>query len=280
MYSAIDPSKVSIMMYDGVGTYASGSYVPLYSVTQCNFGYDLPKSDVNILGHRTESSILSGPPSTSFSMSRLWGQGKDILLAHTGRSDLKFHLGKIAAAGTRLNSYTGISLTDGAISNLSISVSAGEVPSISADFIFSDNNFYDLTGAQNGTGAEVLTVIPQTGIQLNIGSQAGNNVVISTNFSMKFNWIKEPRVNDPSSGQRFLMELTRPINYTANIELTMDDYMIDRFSFSNPKTWELKIYESSLLATYTMKNPELVGESVNFNSQGIQTVSLQYRGVG
>jgi hypothetical protein len=278
MYSAFGAANVGILMYDTLGI---DDWMALNGISQSSFNYDVPKSTIGIMGARPSGQITSGPINTSVSFSKSLSIEDNTVLAHTGRSDIKIH---VSTDWVTFNStQTGINLTGGAISSFSLTAEAGSVPQLSADLIFSDNGFYAVGAAGGAIGVESAAYIPATGIQLNLGGQQGTNAIASTTFSADFNWAKEATVNDPTSGGRFMLELAAPIEYSASVEVVLEDYMIDQFSFTNPKTWELKLYSEApalLLHTFTMNNAELVGESVNLSRDGLQTVTLQYRGVG
>jgi len=272
MFSAKRVDNVGVAFWD----YGADDFVIVNGLTQSSFQYNIPKEGLNVLGSQTSGMITSGPIDTSLSISKNMTVN-DNLLSHTGRSDMKFH---ITTNMDTAYSTSGISLS-GAIQSVSVSAAVGEVPTLSAEMILDTTNFFTRTSVDASAGIGTSVYIPSTGIQLNIGGQNGNNAISSASFAMNFNWIKEARVNNPTSGQRFILELVRPIEYQASVELIVDDYLMDVFGFTNPKTWELKLYsDAALVHTLTMENAELIGESVNLNSQGLQTVTLQYRGVG
>ena len=270
MYSAVTHEAYGVILQDEL----------LYGINSAQFSYSVPKAPLNILGQQTTGQILNGAYSVDFSLSRnLLNQ--DALLTLTGRNDLDL---KYATKKTTSEYQNYLHVTGGAITDYSISVSAAGVPEQSASFTFSDVLPYSgITEASSTLTEEssALAYVPQSGIQLNLDDQEGTNVVTSANLSIKFNWIKENILRTGESDERFLLELVRPITYTASVDLLLDDYMLDSFSFHNPKTWELKIYsDSALLNTFTMQNAELVGESVNLSSSSLPTVTLQYQGVG
>jgi len=272
MYSAIRTDNVGLAFWD----YESlNDWVTLNSITQAAFQYNVPKTNLNILGRPTSGMATDGPIDTSLSFSKNI-TSDDNLWSHTGRSDLQFNV------MTDLSNNSGISgiYVSGAISSISVQATVGEVPQMSVDTILSTNGFYSLADVDTaGTTANLY--VPATGIQLNVGGQNGTNAIASANFTADFNWMKESRINNPTSGQRFLMELTRPIEYSASVEVILEDYKIDTFAFTNPKTWELKIYsDASLIDTFTLDNAELVGEAISLTPDGVQTISLTYKGVG
>lgn len=270
MYSAITHEAYGVILQNQL----------LFGINSAQFSYSVPRTPLNILGQQTSNLILNGAYSVDFSLSRNL-LNSDLLLTLTGRNDLDL---KYATKKTTSEYQNYIHVTGGAIIDYSISVAAAGVPEQSASFTFSDVLPYSgITGASSAVVEEssALVYVPQSGIQLNLGDQEGTNIVTSANLSINFNWVKENTLRSGESDGRFLLQLVRPITYTASVDLLLDDYMLDSFSFRNPKTWELKIYsESSLLNTFTMQNAELVGESVNLSSSSLPTVTLQYQGVG
>lgn len=260
---------------------ALGFYVPasgwkvLNSITNASFAYDAPQANLNILGRPTDKMIMDGPVNTSLSFTKNI-TSDDEIMSYTGVKGLRFHMASDYSSTT---STSGISVT-GAISTISVSATIGEVPSMSVDALLYSDDFYSIETVTVGSAESENVYIPSTGIQLNVGGQNGSNAIAGANFSANFNWRKEGRINDSVSSGRFSMELARPIEYTASVEIVVDDYRMDAFAFSNPKTWELKIYsDTALIETFTMENAELIGESLSL-TDGLPTVSLQYKGVG
>ena len=274
MYSSVYGDNVGVIMYMP----SISGEVTLNGISQVGYAYDKPMRNVNILGRQTSDMIMNGPLEVSLTVNKLFQEG-ELLVKNTGRNDL------IAYVGHNMNSsiidLDSIQTTGGAIQSLSVSATAGDIPSLSADIIFSDSRFYN--NDANGiaySGAPDLAYVPPTGVRLNLGYSS--NVLISANYTANFNWVKEGRVGTDLSGDnRFMMELVRPVEYTASVEMAIDTYRISAFSFQNSKTWELSIHsDTALIHTFALENAELVGESVNLNAEGLQTVTLNYRGVG
>jgi len=272
MYSTQGTDGIGLAFWDYLVT---NDWVTLNSITQASFQYNVPKTNLNVLGRPTSQMVIDGPVDTSLSFSKNI-TSDDNIWGHTGRSDLQFN---IMTDLTSDYGTSGIYVT-GAINSISVQANVGEVPQMSVDAILYTNGFYSFADA-NTVGTSQNLYVPATGIQLNVGGQNGTNAIASASFSANFNWVKENRINSPGSGQRFIMELTRPIDYSATVEVILDDYKIDQFSFTNPKTWELKIYsDTALIETFTLDNAELIGESLSLTPDGVQSVSLTYKGVG
>jgi hypothetical protein len=83
------------------------------------------------------------------------------------------------------------------------------------------------------------------------------------------------------AGGNFYMQLVRPIEYTAQFTMFLDDYLPDSFAYTNTGTVQLTINsQTAILNTFTLQNPELISESVNFNREGVPQVTLEYKGIG
>jgi len=275
-------------------SYSVASF-PLNGVTSLNFDNSTPRREVNILGQPTSNIIMDGPFNYGVSLSRnLFGP--DLFWGWTGVNQLRFQIAfdTDRTGGGAINPYKTygmVSLQGGYMDSYSVDVSAGGIPQIQSSFRFDNGTgFYDmLTGWRSALGDATDSTpqyIPQTGIVLNLGGIDSGQVVTSANFAAKFNWVKEPvmvkDLNDTTNrGNYFISSLVRPIQYSASIQMTIDDYEVGEFAFRNPQTWELSVTcETGLIATYTMPNAELVDESVNITAGQPSTVSLGYIGVG
>jgi len=282
MYTTQRIDDVAVAIYDPI---VSGGWVALNSITNSSLEYSVPKSNLNILGAKTSSMITNGPVDVSLRVTQILNSDSPFsypqtVLAYTGLSNLQFHV-SLDFNPSSYASDNGIDLISGAIRDYSVGVQVGELPMLSTDYIFADSDFFAPSQTASTTGMEMIATIPATGIQLNLGNQAGTNVITSANLSASFHWIKEGRINSPSTGSKFFLELSRPVEYNATVDLLLEDYMFDQYSFVNPKTFSLSIYgETSHLTTLTVPNAELVGESVSLNNEGNQVITLQYKGVG
>jgi hypothetical protein len=285
-FYGLGPQDVAVFFYDLVGSHAINQYITMASLTDAQFGYQRPQQPLNILGHQTTGMMLGGEPTTSFSMSKLITQETDMLQDHTGRNDLAIQIGP---ATQRDILVTGIGLYSGVITDHSVAFTAGGVGTESASFIFNNNQFFNYNNGTNANKDEDIMYVPSTGMKLNLGGLVGTHSVLSANYSTKFNWIKRGVVSDGVGLKDYILELARPIEFSASVEIAQHDYLPQTGATAEglldyPSTWELNIYggspwAGSIRMTYTVPNARLVSETMGYSDNGIPTVTLQYQGV-
>ena len=256
-------AKLSTANYEA-DVYLSGYKV--FGVTDVNFGYSLPIEHLNVIGFNKFKTFTSGPPQSSLSIQKYLSPN-DFILSFTGTTAI--------SGGLFYNSSNrNFGFNSGYLNSYSVSCAVGNFPSLNADFsIYGNIGTGLISTTANQTGA--LTVVRPRDILVQCDG-SGTNRIESFTYSVECN---RQAFYHPTGSAPMDVITTRPYRVTAQFSLGVDDYeskrLFDYIIDSNKKTISITI---GSLATFTMSNMELIGESINSSATDDVTMTLNYQG--
>ena len=256
-------AKLSTANYEA-DVYLSGYKV--FGVTDVNFGYSLPIEHLNVIGFNKFKTFTSGPPQSSLSIQKYLSPN-DFILGFTGTTAI--------SGGLFYNSSNrNFGFNSGYLNSYSVSCAVGNFPSLNADFsIYGNIGTGLISTSVNQTGA--LTVVRPRDILVQCDG-SGTNRIESFTYSVECN---RQAFYHPTGSAPMDVVTTRPYRVTAQFSLGVDDYeskrLFDYIIDSNKKTISITI---GSLATFTMSNMELIGESINSSATDDVTMTLNYQG--
>lgn len=254
-------------MKSSVSNYESNLFisgVKVYGVNSVNFGYSLPLEHINIIGYDKFATFTSSPPQSSLSVQKYLSKN-DIFLNFTGLN---------AISGGLYYHGKNFSFNNAYLNNYTVSCSVGNFPSLSCNF----NVFGDIgTGLTNSgvsqTGA--LTIVRPADIKIECDG-TGTNRIESFNYSVECG---RQAFYTPTGTGATDVKTIRPFKVSAQFSIGVDDYeskrLFDYVIDSNKKNINITI---GALATFTMSNMELIGESVNSSATDDLVMTLNYVG--
>jgi hypothetical protein len=243
----------------------------LSGVTDVDGSYSITETPINVLGFGYSTPTLTAPFQGDFNINRNM-VSKDALLPYTGDVHLN---GAIKYKGKTFG------FTSGYLSNYSISCAVGQVPSIS--------NQVTVLGEIVPTGMSFP--ITETHPAIQIPQQVTISIYCtcaSTNRVSSFSYsVSSPRepiyaLNDSFPVQ---VNLNYPLEIDANFTLEIDDYeareVMDYLVDHNKDTIEILIKnpsDNSVIESYSITNPELIGESIAASNGSDVSIELSYKG--
>lgn len=256
-------AKLSTANYEA-DVYLSGYKV--FGVTDVNFGYSLPIEHLNVIGFNKFKTFTSGPPQSSLSIQKYLSPN-DFILGFTGTTAI--------SGGLFYNSSNrNFGFNSGYLNSYSVSCAVGNFPSLNADFsIYGNIGTGLISTSVNQTGA--LTVVRPRDILVQCDG-SGTNRIESFTYSVECN---RQAFYHPTGSAPMDVITTRPYRVTAQFSLGVDDYqskrLFDYIIDSNKQNISITI---GSLATFTMSNMELIGESINSSATDDVTMTLNYQG--
>jgi hypothetical protein len=282
----------------------------LSGVTDVDGSYSITETPINVLGFGYVTPTLSAPFQGGFNINRNM-VSKDVLLAYTGED----HLNGAINYGDKNFAFTSGYLTNYSIacaveevptiSNQitvfgEIGGQAGTATGDAAYLLWNEVSQYVLTTSEESTDRLLLddsSWVPKPisatknhpAIQIpQKGSISINCTGASTNRISRFNYsISCPRepiytVNNPFPVQ---VNLGYPLEIDATFTLEIDDYqsrnareyLVDH----NKDDIEILIKDpadNSIIQSYSIVNPELVGETINTSYGSDASIELKYKG--
>lgn len=256
-------AKLSTANYDAE-VYLSGYKV--FGVTDVNFGYSLPIEHLNVLGYNKFRTFTSGPPQSSFSIQKYLSPN-DFILGFTGTTAISGGLLYDSASKS-------FGFTSGYLNSYSVSCAVGNFPSLSADFsVYGNigNGLISSSASQTGS----LTVVRPKDILIQCDGSGTNRIESFTyNVECSRQALYHPTGSSPTEVVTF-----RPYKVTAQFSLAVDDYqskkLFDYIIDSNKRNISITI---GSLATFTMSNMELIGETINSSATDDAMITLNYQG--
>jgi hypothetical protein len=254
-------SKSSVSNYDN-SLYLSG--LKIFGVTEVNYGYSLPIQHINVIGFNKFATFTSGPPSSSFSLQKYLSPN-DWILGLTGNFPisgvLSYNSKKFGFDSGYLNSY-------------SVSCSVGNFPVLNADFgIFGDIGGAIGTTTSNQTG--VLKVIRPADISVTCDGSTTNRI---ESFTYSVDCPRQAIYGVTGAGPMAVIH-PGPFKVNAQFSMGVDDYeskkLFDYVVDSNKKNINITI---GTLATFSMANMELIGETINSSATNELMMTLNYQG--
>ena len=256
-------AKLSTANYEA-DVYLSGYKV--FGVTDVNFGYSLPIEHLNVIGFNKFKTFTSGPPQSSLSIQKYLSPN-DFILGFTGTTAI--------SGGLFYNSSNrNFGFNSGYLNSYSVSCAVGNFPSLNADFsIYGNIGTGLISTSVNQTGA--LTVVRPRDILVQCDG-SGTNRIESFTYSVECN---RQAFYHPTGSAPMDVTTMRPYRVTAQFSLGVDDYqskrLFDYIIDSNKQNISITI---GSLATFTMSNMELIGESINSSATDDVTMTLNYQG--
>ena len=238
----------------------------IFGVTDVNFGYSLPIDHLNVIGYNKFRTFTSGPPQSSLSVQKYLSPN-DLILNFTGTTAI--------SGGLFYNSSsTSFGFTSGYLNSFSVSCAVGNFPSLSADFSLYGNvgtGLISTTANQTGT----LKVVRPKEILIECDG-TGTNRIESFTYNVECN---RQAFYHPTGSSPMDVVTSRPYKVTAQFSLGIDDYeskrLFDYIIDSNKRNISITI---GSLATFTMSNMELIGESINSSATDDAIMTLNYQG--
>jgi len=256
-------AKLSTANYDAE-VFLSG--YKIFGVTDVNFGYSLPVDHLNVIGYNKFRTFTSGPPQSSLSIQKYLSPN-DLILNFTGTTAI--------SGGLFYNSSsTSFGFTSGYLNSFSVSCAVGNFPSLSADFSLYGNvgsGLISTTASQTGT----LKVVRPKDILIECDG-TGTNRIESFTYNVECN---RQAFYLPTGSSPMEVVTSRPYKVTAQFSLGIDDYeskrLFDYIIDSNKRNISITI---GSLATFTMSNMELIGETINSSATDDAMMTLNYQG--
>ena len=256
-------AKLSTANYDAE-VFLSGYKV--FGVTDVNFGYSLPVDHLNVIGYNKFRTFTSGPPQSSLSIQKYLSPN-DFITGMTGTFGV--------SGGLFYNSQNrNFGFHSGYLNSYSVSCAVGNFPSLNADFsVFGNVGTGLISATANQTGA--LKVVRPKDILIEC-DESGTNRIESFTYNVECN---RQAFYGPSGNRLIDVVTTRPYKVTAQFSIGVDDYQSKRaFDYiidSNKRNISITI---GSLATFTMSNMELIGESINSSATDDAIMTLNYQG--
>jgi hypothetical protein len=253
--------KSSISNYEN-SLYLSG--LKIFGVSDVNFGYSLPVEHLNVIGYGKFATFSNGVPQSSLSVQKYLSPN-DFLLKMTGQAPI---------SGGLFYNNKNFSFRSAYLTSYSVSCAVGNFPSVSADFaLFGDVG----TGLAQTGAAETgkLSVVRPADILIQCDG-SGTNRIEAFTYSLECN--RQAFYHPTGSGAIDVVS-NSPFKVNAQFTIAVDDYeskrLFDYVIDSNKRNVNITI---GSLASFTMANMELIGESINSSATDDLTLTLNYQG--
>ena len=254
--------KSSVSSYEN-SLYLSG--VKVFGVNDVNFGYSLPIDHINVLGSNKFVTFTNNPPQSSLSIQKYLSPA-DFFFNFTG-------IGSIS--GGLFYNNKNFTFNRTYLNNYSVSCAVGNFPSLSADFtIFGDVG----TGVGAGITASTtgtLAVVRPRDIAIQCDG-TGTNRIEAFTYSIE---CQRQAFYHPTGSVPIDVVTMRPYKVIAQFTMGVDDYeskrLLDYIVDSNKKNINITV---GSLATFSMSNMELIGETINSSATDELSLTLNYQG--
>lgn len=253
--------KSSVSSYEN-SLYISG--VKIFGVSDVNFGYSLPIEHINVLGNNKFATFTNNAPQSSLSVQKYLSPS-DFFLNFTGAEQI---------SGGLFYNNKNFTFNRAYLNSYSVSCAVGNFPVLNADFtIFGNVGTGIATSGASQTGA--LAVVRPRDISIQCDG-TGTNRIEAFTYSVE---CPRQAFYHPTGSAPMDVVTLRPFKVNAQFTIGVDDYeskrLFDYVVDSNKKNVNITI---GSLASFSMSNMELIGETVNSSATDEVSLTLNYQG--
>lgn len=241
----------------------------LSGVESLDIGYNNSSSVLNPLGYTSGVTSISGPTSQTVSFSRNLIYS-DPILSYTG-SD--------AISGSLNYNGSAYGFESGYLTSYSVNCAVGSIPKVNTSIAVYD----EMASGVDMSGALPTTIeIPRQGSITATCDNTTTNRVVGFDYSLSVNRKPYYTIGSETPVE---VKLVPPINYTASVQLEVDDAFLESgYAFlgtgKNSRTVSFTINgrDGTALQSLSIPNACLVGEQINTSADGAIRLTLSYMG--